>query len=145
MFFLTGEIPNNIGHPGRKSLYIPPETKTIQSAREDADINVIVSRMRRTGVLPTTARVPTAGDFSEQVTDYHTAMNMVINARNEFNKLPPKLRSRFSNDPQQLMDYLTDPQNNEESYKLGLRTKPPVEPEPAPIKVEVIAPAAPAA
>jgi len=142
MFFDTGEIPVNT-HPGRVKVHTGDQTRTVQSAREDADINVIVRRMMRTGNMPINARVPTAGDFSAQVTDYHTAMNMLRTAQDEFYKLPSRVRSRFQNDPQELMDFLADPQNNDESYKLGLRIKPRVEEPEAPIKVEVVSAAAP--
>lgn len=130
MFFGEEIQPTNQYHPGRQVLFTGDQSRTVQSAREDADINVIVRRMTRTGMVPTSVRVPTAGDFSEQVTDYHTAMNMLRTADSEFSKLPAKVRSRFSNSPQQLMDFLADPQNNEESYKLGLRVKPAVVEEP---------------
>lgn len=143
MFYDQEIQPTNAYHPGRETLDTGEHTLTVQSAREDADINIIVKRMTRTGLVPNSARVPTQGDFSEQVTDYHTAMNMVRTANTEFMKLPAKIRSRFQNDPQELITYLSDPLNLEESYKLGLRVKPPVtEPEP-PIKVEVVPPPTP--
>lgn len=138
MFFNQEIQPSNKYHPGRKTFYSEDPGRTVQSAREDADINVIVKRMRRTGVVPTGARVPMSGDFSEQVTDYHTAVNMLRTAQDEFSKLPAKVRARFSNDPQELMDFLADPQNIEESYNLGLRVKPVVSEEPAPVRVTVV-------
>lgn len=145
MFFETGEAVSNKTHPGRQVWTSAKPTLTIQSAKPDSDINLIVKRMAKTGTMPITARVPTQGDFSEQVRDYHTAMNMIRTAQQEFNKLPAKIRGRFENDPQQLMDYLSDPENTEESYKLGLRVKPPVvEPEPTLVRVVGTTPAAPA-
>lgn len=139
MLYLTGEVPTNKNHPGRKAIHTGDQSKTVQSARDDADINVIVKRMARTGVMPTTARVPTQGDFTDQVTNYHTAINLIRTAEMEFLKLPAKIRSKFKNDPQNLMDFLVDPQNNEESYKLGLRIKPPEKPEPEVMKVRIVA------
>lgn len=130
MFFGEEIQPTNKYHPGRTVVITGDESRTVQSAREDADINVIVRRMTRTGMVPTSARVPTAGDFSEQVVDYHTAMNMLRTAQNEFMKMPARIRSRFSNDPQNFMDFMHDPANMQESYNLGLRVKPQVvEPE----------------
>lgn len=130
MNFETGEVVSNRSHPGREAtrIHTGDNTPVSQAAKDDADIKVIVKRMVRTGQLPTAARVPTAGDFSEQVTDYHTAMNMVREADVQFSRLPAAIRSRFANDPQYLMDFLSDPQNNEESYKLGLRVRPVVIP-----------------
>jgi hypothetical protein len=35
-------------------------------------------------------------------------------------RLDPKLRMRFANDPQNLVDFLDDPENHDEAEKLGL-------------------------
>lgn len=141
MDFLNARPVSNKAHPGRQTLSTGDETRTVGSAKDDSDINIIVKRMSRTGgMVMVPPRVPTAGDFSEQVTDYHTAMNMLRTAQDEFAKLDPKVRYRFGNDPQKLMDFMADPQNNEESYKLGLRVKPKVVVE-EPIEVRVVNPA----
>lgn len=142
MDYLNGTVVSNKSHPARKVIHTGDQTKVVQSAKADSDINVIVSRMVRNGGMTISARVPTAGDFSEQVTDYHTAMNMLRTANDEFMKLSPKIRSKFANDPQRLMDYLADPKNDEESYELGLRTRKPA---PEPVLVTVSNPSNPPA
>ena len=76
----------------------PEPTLAQQQFRDEADINTILERFGRTGELVVPVNVPQFGDYSE-VTDYHTAMNMVIEAQNSFDALPAKLRAQFDNDP----------------------------------------------
>lgn len=98
------------------------ETEVVQSAKDDADINVIVRRFRVTGYLPTAAKLPTYGDFTG-VSDYRTAMDAVRKAAEGFMELPASIRERFGNDPQQLLEFCSKPANQEELRKLGLAPK----------------------
>lgn len=59
------------------------------------------------------------GDFSEEL-DFHTAQNMVIAAQEAFMTIPAEIRSRFNNDPGQLMTWLNDKNNIDEAIRLGL-------------------------
>lgn len=68
-----------------------------QQFREDSDINTIVRRFNLTGELPSGVSVPQYGDFS-QVSDYHSALNMVIAADHAFMAMPADIRARFDND-----------------------------------------------
>lgn len=116
------------------------ENKTQQQFKDDADINVIVERFGLTGQLPDDYRAPVSGDFSD-ITDFQTAMNAVRAAEENFMQLPPELRARFSNDPQQLLTFVGDERNRDEAKRLGL-----LKPEPEkqrdgnslPLRVEVI-------
>lgn len=114
-------------------------TKAQQQFKEECDINTLVERFHVTGELPNQLEMPADVDFSEGVTDYQTALNMVIEARDAFMKLPAAARTRFNNDPQALMAFLADRSNLEEARKLGLAVPAP-EPEPPPkvIPVRVI-------
>lgn len=94
---------------------------TQQSAKDECDINVILDRWVRTGDLSTSSSVPQYGDFTG-FTDYHSALNTVIEAQDAFDALPAKLRARFGNDPQQLLDFVQDRDNLEEAVSLGLAT-----------------------
>jgi len=96
----------------------------VQSQKEEADINTIVRRFGLTGELPSNIRTPQYGDFTG-ITDYQTALNQVIAAQTEFMKLPASLRERFGNSPQNLLEFITDPQNKAEAQELGLLPKEP--------------------
>lgn len=98
---------------------ITQKSKTQQNQKEEADINNIVKRFGLTGQLPTNVRVPQYGDFTS-VTNYHDALNLVIDAEQAFAKMPADIRNRFQNDPGQFLDFFTDEKNREEGEKLGL-------------------------
>ena len=112
-------------------------SRTSQAFAEESDINVIVNRFLKTGTLPPTFRAPTYGDFSG-VSDYQGALNAVIKANEAFDQLPAGMRARFHNNPQVLLEFLSNPDNREEATKLGLLRAP--EAPPLPLKVEVVSP-----
>ncbi|AXH75591.1 MAG: internal scaffolding protein [Microviridae sp.] len=93
--------------------------RTKQSFKEEVDINTIVRRFGLSGVLPAVVNPPMYGDFGG-VFDYQTAMNAVVGARESFMSLPAGVRSRFHNDPQELLAFLGDEGNKAEAIKLGL-------------------------
>lgn len=98
---------------------------TVQSFAEEADINVIMDRYGVTGQMPLNPKTPMYGDFTE-VTDYQTSMNAIVKAQRDFMELPAKLRSRFDNNPQKLLEFMEDEDNLDEAVKLGLCIKPQV-------------------
>lgn len=96
---------------------------TQQSFAEECDINEIVRRFGLTGEMPQSFAMPMAGDFTG-ISDFHSAVNMVVQAQEEFETLPAELRKRFANDPGELIAFLGDERNREEAVKLGLVNKP---------------------
>lgn len=115
------------------------ETLTEQEHLEESDINYIANRFMNTGELPTILRLPTQGDF-EGIFDFQSAMNNIAQAKLEFMKLPAKTRTRFNNDPAELLKFVHDDENYDEAVKLGFIEKKPVEnptPPPAPPAGEV--------
>ncbi|AZL82675.1 internal scaffolding protein [Apis mellifera associated microvirus 1] len=97
---------------------------TKQSFSEDADINTIVERFKITGEVPDGYVPPDFSDFAE-VADFHTAMNAIRRAQEQFMELPGQVRERFANDPQNLMAFLGDRNNLQEAVRLGLVSPPP--------------------
>ena len=94
-----------------------------QHFKDECDINNILRQFNITGMLPEQAVSPRYGDFTG-IGDYHTALNRVIAAEDEFMSLPATIRARFENDPAQLIDFLDKPENKDEAIKLGLVNKP---------------------
>jgi len=90
-----------------------------QHYKDECDINNILRQFNITGMLPEQAVSPRYGDFTG-INDYHSALNQVIAAEDEFMSLPATLRARFENDPAQLIDFLDNPENKNEAIKLGL-------------------------
>lgn len=98
------------------------EARTKQSFREECNINTIMAKWQRTGLISHLAgRPPTFGDFSQQM-DYQEAANKVIRADEAFAELPARIRDRFHNDPGELIGFLSDPENDAEAEALGLKT-----------------------
>lgn len=90
-----------------------------QQFLEECDINTIVERFGLNGEVPTSVTLPTYGDFSG-VNDFQSAMNAVLVAQAQFMELPAKVRSRFDNDPQKLLEFVSDDANIPEARVLGL-------------------------
>lgn len=101
------------------------DTPTIQSAKEECDINVIVKRFGVTGQVVAPARLPSYGDF-DTVMDFQTAMNAVRAGEEAFMQLPAHVRKRFSNDPQAFLEFCADDKNLPELRKMGLAREVPL-------------------
>jgi len=110
----------------------PKEGRTKQSFVEECDINNIMARHKRTGVIDHLAKYPLHyGDFTN-ANDYQEAHNKLIAANDAFDALPAHVRRRMDNDPAKLMDFMADPDNVEEAQELGLLPKPS-DPDPEPV------------
>ena len=114
-----------IRHAYEKHKRYPFETSgvsmTHQSMKEETDMNRIMEKWAKTGVLEHTNRFQGQyGDFLHAPEDYHSAMNAVLDAQEMFLTLPSGVRKRFGNDPGQFLDFVSDPDNREEMQKLGL-------------------------
>lgn len=108
-------------------------SKTRQADAKDADINNIVRSFGVTGTLPAGGvRIPSYQDF-EDVFDFRSALEAVKAAEASFMALPAQVRSRFQNDPQEFVEFCSDPKNIEELRELGLAPKAPAaDPAPSP-------------
>lgn len=106
---------------------VPELSLTVQSQKEEADINVIVARARFTGEAPQNIRMPLQGDFTE-VGDFRQCLHAVRQAQESFDALPARTRNRFDNDPAKFVDFCLDPANLAEARELGLAVPAPEAP-----------------
>jgi len=90
-----------------------------QSFKDEVDINVLLERFKVTGQMPSGVRLPEYGDFTG-LTDFQSAMSVLLQAQNEFMKLPADVRARFGNSPQAFMEFCNDKANLPELRKMGL-------------------------
>lgn len=107
---------------------------TVQSQKDEADINTIVRNFGVTGQVPQNVRVPMYGDFTG-VGDYRQALDAVRTAEESFMKLPAEFRAELDNDPQRFLEFCADEANLDRMRKLGLAVPaavPDVVVEPAP-------------
>ena len=108
-------------HEKRPRVYADhdPITMTKQSHSEECDINCIMSRYSRTGLLDHVRETP--GDFCDvESLDYHTACNIVADANSAFAQLPAALRAKFHHRPENYLDFVQDPKNIPEMVELGM-------------------------
>jgi len=97
---------------------LPSRTK--QSFKSECDINNIMRKFEKTGILPDLIKQnPRYGDFSE-VPDYLAALNTVQKAHEQFESLSAKVRERFANSPERFLAFVTDKSNAAEMRSLGL-------------------------
>lgn len=131
--------------PRVKTTCAPGSSRTKQSFKDECDINVIVAKYIRTGVIDPrslNAREAMFADVTD-VPSYQEALNVVRAAQEGFEALPAKIRDRFENDPAQLLGFMGDPKNEAEAIELGLITGP--ETPSAPPSTPPTAPTAPPA
>ena len=121
--FRTGYNYDREAASDESGIACPEASLAQQQFREDADINVIVKRFNLTGELPAGLSVPQYGDFS-QVTDYHSAMNLVRAADAAFMELPAHIRARFNHDAGAFVDFVSDDRNRAEAEALGIVVPP---------------------
>jgi len=112
------------------SVFTKP-SRTQQQFKDECNINKIMEKYRKTGMV-THLRNGGEGVYADlsQVGDYQDMVHRVMHANEEFLKLPSEIRTRFGNDPQNLVDFLKDPKNTDEAIKLNLRKRvePPKDP-----------------
>ena len=92
-----------------------PVNKTEQHHRDLSDVNNIIKKYRRSGVIE-------HGNAGEPVyldctgLDYRTMMDKLVRVQRTFNQLPAKERQRFGNDPSL---YLMELERLEQEKKLN--------------------------
>lgn len=110
--------------------------RTKQEFKDECDINVLMKRYERTGVLPT-ARIgnPSYVDAAD-LPDYMGALQLVRDAHESFEALPARVRASFDNDPARFVEFASDPANKDQMREWGLGA--PVEAPKEPLEVKVM-------
>ena len=105
-----------------KPFFDPSMTK--QSFADECDINQIMERFALTGEITHVNKIqPRFGDWSI-VPEYQSALNLVIEAGEAFADLPAKIRDRFHNNAEAYLRFVSNPDNAEEMYRLGIADRP---------------------
>lgn len=96
------------------------ESRTLQSEASACDINQIMRRFEKTGVLTHTREFGGRyGDFVD-APGFHQACTLVVEAEQMFASLPSKVRKHFRNDPAEFLAAVEDPEREGELRALGL-------------------------
>lgn len=96
-----------------------PFGRTKQSFKAECDINNILAKFARTGVIDfANKNEPRYGDVSGL--EFQSAQLIIAQGKTMFQELPSALRARFENDPAQFLDFVADEKNRDEARELGL-------------------------
>lgn len=103
------------------ALYCMEPSLTVQAAKDECDINLIISRATKGyDITHVNERVAKYGDFTDIPTSYQEALNLVNRAEGMFMSMSPEVREKFNNDPGKMVEFIKDPKNRVEAEKLGL-------------------------
>jgi len=114
-------IRKNYEYPQHKGIdFSKSPSLTKQSEAAGCDINNILSKFEKTGILPELIRADGRyGDFSE-VPEYQAAHEIISRAQEQFAALSAPVRERFGNDPAQMLQFCTNPANSKAMVEMGL-------------------------
>ena len=108
-------------------------SRTKQADEPNCDINRMVARARQGAVVNGRSGTPMYIDMTTMLVDYQDCQNRMLAAQAYFDRLPATVRFRFRNNPGEMLDFLSRPENVQECVKLGLLPEsaipstPPVE------------------
>lgn len=120
------------------------ESRTQQNLAHETDINWILRNQVENGVIShVNKHQGQYGDFSNGQ-EYHEAMNMISAADQMFASLPAHIRNKFDNDTSEFLEFVSDPENEEEMAELGLIPTPETAEQPIEEEAEPLAAAPPA-
>lgn len=94
-----------------------------QSMKDECDVNTILARYAKTGLLTPVTTMPQAFVDVSEIGDYRSALENVRQAGELFMQLPAHIRARFGNDAAMFLDFATDPANVGEMRKMGMLPK----------------------
>lgn len=99
---------------------LDPVSMTKQSFADECNINNIMKRYERDGILQHLNKYEgNYGDFTAAV-GYHEAMGIVAKADQMFMELPAHIRARFGNDAGAFVAFATDEKNLPALVEMGL-------------------------
>lgn len=102
----------------KKEITQPSMTK--QADKAACDVNAIMAKYHKTGVITSINRRQPRYDDVSNATNYHDAINIVLEAEEAFAGLSAKVRKAFDNDPGQLLAALDDPEQHDMLRELGI-------------------------
>ncbi len=111
----------------RVTLDFKEKSRAKQSFKDECDINNIMKKYEKTGLVAHTARYQGRYEDVTTAVDLHTAMDICASAEEAFMSLPASIRKRFENDAGKFLDFVQDPENLEEVRSMGLG-RPPEKP-----------------
>lgn len=107
------------------SITFSQPTLTQQHSKDEVDINLIMARYIKTGVIDHVAKY--SGQYLDnQAIDYHESQNTLIAADAMFLELPSSVRAQFKNDPAEFLTFVSNEENHSKLAEMGLTKTPPI-------------------
>jgi len=123
------------------TLYCDDPSMTRQEFADECDINVIMERYEKTGVISHVQKAaPMYLDYTAVPDNLADAMAMLNDADTAFMSLPAKVRREFDNDPLKFVDFAQKPENLDQMRQWELA---PPAPKPEPKAPDLAPPPAP--
>lgn len=93
---------------------------TQQHMKDECDINNIMAKYQKTGLITHVAAHRGNYDDFTIMPDYKTAMDTMMSAQEMFLTIPSEIRAHFENDAGQFVEFATDPDNYDQMVDMGL-------------------------
>lgn len=107
----------------RVGLHCPEPSRTKQSMTAECDINNILKKYQKTGMITHLNRYQGQyGDFTQGF-DFHESLNRVQKAKEMFMTIPATIRTQFDNDPGKFLEFVSDAKNADKLVEMGLAVK----------------------
>ena len=100
------------------TIYEKEDGRTEQHHKDSVDINNVLEKFQRTGVLEHRNEYRGQYGFVDSIT-YQEAMLTVVRGKELFNSLPAHIKKRFQT-PEGFLAFVQDPNNAKEMVDLGL-------------------------
>ena len=106
--------------PKRKvSISFAENGRTKQAFREECDINTIMARYMKTGILDH-VKQGVAQYLDVTGADFQDAQNLISGANSMFQALPSAVREQFENNPAYFLEFMENPENHAKAREMGL-------------------------
>lgn len=99
-------------------------TLTQQHSKDETDINKIMARYIKTGVIDHVAKYEPQYRDNDDL-DYHQSQNIILKADAMFSELPSSVRKEFQNNPSEFLKAVNSPDATERLVELGLAKPQP--------------------
>ncbi len=140
---MTVKIRSAYGPKKRFPTRVGSQSATKQSFKKECDINHIMAKYQKTGLVDHFNENKPQYGFVTAV-DFRGSLELVRAAQDQFAGLPSSVRRRFDESPAEFLAFCEDPANREEAAVLGLldpevqvtptepSAEPPAPPHPVP-------------
>lgn len=105
------------------------KSRTQQQFKDECNINNVIAKYDKTGIFTHVNEAQAHYFDNTKINEYQESLNLVIQSKLSFSKIPAEIRKRFGNDAGLYLEFVTNPDNMDEMVKMGLAKAPIVIPE----------------